>query len=91
VVVVPIGFVSDHMEVKFDLDIEAAQTAERLGLPFARAATPGTSPRFVAMITDLVRQWQAGPPGPPGPGLASPGGRAFCTPGCCVPAPVAAR
>jgi ferrochelatase len=91
VVVVPIGFVSDHMEVKFDLDIEAAQTAERLGLPFARAATPGTSPRFVAMITDLVRQWQAGPPGPPGPGLASPGGRAFCTPGCCVPAPAAAR
>ena len=85
VVVVPIGFVSDHMEVRFDLDIEAAQTAERLGLPFARAATPGTSPRFVAMITDLVRQWQAGPPGP---GLAAPpGSGAFCTPGCCVPAP----
>ena len=85
VVVVPIGFVSDHMEVRFDLDIEAAQTAERLGLPFARAATPGTSPRFVAMITDLVRQWQAGPPGP---GLDAPPGRgAFCTPGCCVPAP----
>ena len=41
------------------------------GLPFARAATPGTSPRFVAMITDLVRQWQAGPPGP---GLARPAG-----------------
>ena len=81
VVVVPIGFVSDHMEVKFDLDIEAAQTAERLGLAFARAATPGTSPRFVAMITDLVRQWQAGPPAPPGPG--------FCAAGCCVPAPAA--
>ncbi|HEX3487829.1 MAG TPA: ferrochelatase [Streptosporangiaceae bacterium] len=83
VVVVPIGFVSDHMEVKFDLDIEAAETAAKLGLPFARAATPGTSPRFVAMITDLVRQWQAGPP---------PGG-GFCTPGCCVPLarPQAAR
>jgi ferrochelatase len=79
VVMVPIGFVSDHMEVKFDLDIEAAQTAERLGLAFARAATPGTSPRFVAMITELVRQWQAGPPAPPGPG--------FCAAGCCVPAP----
>jgi len=76
VVVVPIGFVSDHMEVRFDLDIEAAETAARLGLPFARAATPGTSPRFVAMITDLVRQWQAGPPD----------GGGFCTPGCCVPA-----
>jgi len=82
VVVVPIGFVSDHMEVKFDLDIEAAQTAGRLGLPFARAATPGTSPRFVSMITDLVRQWQAGPaaagPAPPAPGM--------CGGGCCVPA-----
>ena len=54
VVVVPIGFVSDHMEVKFDLDVEAAQTAGRLGLSFARAATPGTDPRFVSMITDLV-------------------------------------
>ncbi len=54
VVVVPIGFVSDHMEVKFDLDLEAAQTARQLGLNFARAATPGTDPRFVSMITDLV-------------------------------------
>jgi len=54
VVVVPIGFVSDHMEVKFDLDVEAAEAARRLGLAFARAATPGTDPRFVSMITDLV-------------------------------------
>jgi protoporphyrin/coproporphyrin ferrochelatase len=54
VVVVPIGFVSDHIEVKFDLDLEAAETARRLGLNFARAATPGTDPRFVSMITDLV-------------------------------------
>ena len=54
VLIVPIGFVSDHMEVKFDLDVEAAQTADRLGLRFARAATPGTDHRFVSMITDLV-------------------------------------
>ena len=54
VVIVPIGFVSDHMEVKFDLDVEAARTAEEVGLAFARAATPGTNPRFVSMITDLV-------------------------------------
>jgi ferrochelatase len=53
-VVVPIGFISDHMEVKFDLDVEAAQTAEKLGVAFARAATPGTDPHFVSMITDLV-------------------------------------
>src|SRR5262249_47773541 len=48
-VVVPIGFVSDHMEIKFDLDTEAARTAARLDLPLARAATPGTAPRFVSM------------------------------------------
>jgi ferrochelatase len=54
VVVVPIGFVSDHMEVVFDLDTEAAQTADRLGLPFARAATPGADPRFAAVATDLL-------------------------------------
>jgi ferrochelatase len=54
VVIVPIGFVSDHMEVKFDLDIEAAQTAAELGLTLVRAATPGTDRRFVSMITDLV-------------------------------------
>ena len=54
IVIVPIGFVSDHMEVKFDLDVEAAQTAEEVGLAFARAATAGTNPRFVSMITDLV-------------------------------------
>jgi protoporphyrin/coproporphyrin ferrochelatase len=56
VVVSPIGFVSDHMEVKFDLDVEAARTAQRLGLRFARAATAGTDPRFVSMIADLVRE-----------------------------------
>ena len=44
VVVVPIGFVSDHMEVVYDLDTEALATAERLGLPFARAATAGRRP-----------------------------------------------
>jgi ferrochelatase len=54
VVVVPIGFVSDHMEVKFDLDVEAGQTAQELGLALARAVTPGTDPRFVSMITELV-------------------------------------
>jgi protoporphyrin/coproporphyrin ferrochelatase len=73
VAVVPIGFVSDHMEVKFDLDLEAAQTAGRLGLPFARARTPGVSAPFVAMVTDLVRQWQASPPAEP-PGIPGPAG-----------------
>jgi protoporphyrin/coproporphyrin ferrochelatase len=62
VVVVPIGFVSDHMEVRFDLDVEAAQTAQRLDLQFARAAAPGTDHRFVSMITDLVRERLDGGP-----------------------------
>ncbi len=56
VVVIPVGFVSDHMEVRHDLDVEAAQSADALGLAFARAATPGTHPRFASMITELVRE-----------------------------------
>jgi ferrochelatase len=64
VVVVPAGFVSDHMEVRHDLDIEAAQCAESLGLAFARAATPGTHPRFASMVTDLIREHAARPDHP---------------------------
>jgi protoporphyrin/coproporphyrin ferrochelatase len=63
VVVIPVGFVSDHMEVRHDLDVEAAQTAESLGLAFARAATPGANPRFASMITELVRERLTGVPG----------------------------
>ncbi len=55
-VLIPVGFVSDHMEVVFDLDIEAAGLARGLGLPTARAVTPGTDPRFVSMITELVKE-----------------------------------
>jgi protoporphyrin/coproporphyrin ferrochelatase len=54
VVTVPIGFISDHMEVIYDLDVEAKATAERIGLPFARAGTVGVDERFVAMIRELV-------------------------------------
>ncbi|HET6694243.1 MAG TPA: ferrochelatase, partial [Pedococcus sp.] len=54
VVMIPVGFVSDHMEVIYDLDTEAMATAERLGLQTVRAATAGTDPRFVAMIRELV-------------------------------------
>jgi protoporphyrin/coproporphyrin ferrochelatase len=56
VVVIPVGFVSDHMEVRHDLDVEAAETADSLGLAFARAATPAASPRFASMITELVKE-----------------------------------
>ncbi|MFI1197461.1 ferrochelatase [Micromonospora sp. NPDC020750] len=56
VVVSPIGFVSDHLEVVWDLDTEAAETARQLGLDFVRAGTPGTDPRFVAMARELVAE-----------------------------------
>ena len=55
-VLVPAGFVSDHMEVRYDLDVEATAAAERLGIAVARAATPGTHPRFVTMIRELAAE-----------------------------------
>ena len=54
VIVVPIGFVADHMEVVYDLDTEARQRADMLGLRLIRVPTVGTHPAFVKMIADLV-------------------------------------
>jgi len=54
VVVAPIGFVCDHMEVVLDLDVEAAALARELGLEMVRAATVGAHPAYVAMVRDLV-------------------------------------
>ncbi|WP_275942283.1 ferrochelatase [Streptomyces spiramenti] len=54
VVMVPVGFVSDHMEVRYDLDTEAMAVAAEIGLPAVRSATVGTDPRFVAAVRDLV-------------------------------------
>ena len=54
VVLVPIGFVSEHMEVVYDLDVEAAGLCEELGIHMVRARLVGTHPRFVAMIRELV-------------------------------------
>lgn len=56
VVVVPIGFISDHIEVLYDLDDEARRKAESLGIGFVRAGTVGTHPRFVRMICELVEE-----------------------------------
>jgi ferrochelatase len=56
VVFVPIGFISDHMEVVYDLDTELRQLCERLGTNMVRAATVGTHPRFVHMIRELVEE-----------------------------------
>jgi protoporphyrin/coproporphyrin ferrochelatase len=54
VVLCPVGFVSDHMEVVYDLDTEALATAERLGIAAVRSATAGADPRFVAAVRDLL-------------------------------------
>ncbi len=56
VVIAPIGFVSDHMEILFDLDTEARQLCEELSLNMVRAATVGTHPRFIRMIRELVEE-----------------------------------
>jgi ferrochelatase len=58
-VVAPIGFLSDHMEVIYDLDFEAAALAGERGIEFARAGTAGTHPRFVAGLVELVRDAMA--------------------------------
>jgi ferrochelatase len=86
VVLAPIGFVSDHMEVIYDLDTEAMATAERLGIQAVRAATSGTDPRFVAMVRDLVLERAASERGesPDRPALGSmPAGPDVCGAGCC--------
>jgi ferrochelatase len=85
-VVVPIGFISDHMEVIYDLDTEARETAEGLGMPFARAATAGTHPAFVAGLVDLLVERAAAARGeePPRPVVDDgPVGWYDCQPDCC--------
>ncbi|MEX0836626.1 MAG: ferrochelatase [Nitriliruptor sp.] len=62
VVVVPIGFVSDHMEVVYDLDVEARATAARLGMSYVRAGTVGVDRRFVAGLVELVRERRGAAP-----------------------------
>jgi ferrochelatase len=73
VVVAPIGFVSDHMEVVYDLDIEARKVADEIGINLVRARTAGTHPAFVRMIRELIveRINNVSPP-------------AICATGCCL-------
>jgi protoporphyrin/coproporphyrin ferrochelatase len=86
-VLVPVGFVSDHLEVVHDLDIEAAQAARQAGLRLARAATPGTHPRFVSMITELVLERGAGPVSPALPGALGRPSPTTCLNDCCPASP----
>jgi ferrochelatase len=86
VVVSPIGFVSDHLEVLWDLDDAARAHAEKHGMAFARAATAGTDPRFARMVVELVRE-QTEHAVPRALSAISPAGTGVngepCAPGCC--------
>ncbi|MGH3770697.1 MAG: ferrochelatase [Pseudonocardiaceae bacterium] len=87
VVVAPIGFVSDHLEVVWDLDHEARQRAATLGMGFTRAATPGTDPRFAEMVVELVAEHVRDAPARrcsrvPAAGQGVNGSP--CAPDCCV-------
>ena len=60
VVLAPISFISDHMEVLYDLDIEARNLCESLALPMARAKTVGVHPKFIEMIRELIDERTSG-------------------------------
>lgn len=84
VVVAPIGFVSDHLEVRYDLDVEARDTAARLGLAFARAGTAGTHPAFVAGLADLIVERMTEGAERSAVGRLGPS-HDVCAPDCCLP------
>src|SRR5246127_1854970 len=88
VIVCPIGFVADHIEVVWDLDHELRQQAQELGIAFARAATPNADPRFARLVVNLIDELLtghepvrvAGPDMPPLQGFSVDG--VVCTPNC---------
>ncbi|GAB93519.1 ferrochelatase [Gordonia rhizosphera] len=84
VIVAPVGFVSDHLEVIWDLDNEAAETAARLGMDFVRADTVGTDHAFVEMIVDLIDRYVDGDGDLSAMGCGDNG--QTCRPDCCIPA-----
>ncbi|MBW3539704.1 MAG: ferrochelatase [Planctomycetes bacterium] len=82
VVLMPIGFLSDHLEVLYDLDVEARATADELGLTMVRAATVGTHPRFVSMLRELIEERLSPTTSRPTVG-SMPALADVCPPGCC--------
>ncbi|MFE7800898.1 ferrochelatase [Nocardia sp. NPDC057440] len=89
VVVCPVGFVSDHLEVIWDLDNEAKAKAAELDMAFARAATPGTDPRFARLVVELIGEHVTDAAARrlgemPGYGCTLNGDP--CAVGCCAPA-----
>jgi ferrochelatase len=90
VITAPVGFVSDHVEVIWDLDTEAADRAAELGMGFARAATAGSDPRFADMVVELIAEHVDSVP-ERGIGSVARAGctvnGAPCAVNCCAPAP----
>jgi ferrochelatase len=84
VVIVPLGFVSDHMEVMWDLDTEALEAAAEAGLRAVRTPTPGIDPAYVSGLVDLIEERLRGTPATDRP-HRTPLGPWFdvCRPGCC--------
>ena len=81
-VIAPIGFISDHMEVLYDLDTEARALCAELKLPMARAATAGTHPKFVSMIRELIVERMT--PGSDRRAIGKfPANHDVCPEGCC--------
>lgn len=84
VVIVPVGFVSDHMEVLWDLDTEAMETAAEVGVVALRAPTPGVDPAYVAGLVDLIMERVNGTPTADRPAVTALGPwYDVCRPGCC--------
>jgi protoporphyrin/coproporphyrin ferrochelatase len=85
VVLAPISFISDHMEVLYDLDIEARQLCDSLALPISRAKTVGVHPKFIAMIRELILERTSGAERR---ALGSVGPRSDVCEETCCPAPL---
>ena len=84
VVIVPLGFVSDHMEVLWDLDTEAMDAAAAAGLQAVRTPTPGVDPVYVAGLVDLIEERLTGAPAAGRPHETTLGPWFdVCRPGCC--------
>jgi ferrochelatase len=84
VIVQPVGFLSDHMEVLYDLDEEALARSKELGLTMVRAGTAGTHPRFVAMLRELIQERVDGRPERRAIGRF-PASHDVCPVSCCLP------
>lgn len=77
VVILPVGFLVDHVEVSWDLDVQACQTAQRLGVQAHRVPTVGTHPAFLDSLADLLAVYATGPGREPGP-------LELCQGDCCL-------